>query len=712
MSDVDLLKLIKSMPVVDFKFSNRTQNVIMRNFLPDYNPTLGELAGLSYDTLLSTPQCGKQTIGEIENRLALVGLKLGSDYEEKNIRSREETRSNSPVIVPALFTKLSDINWTVRTENCLKKLYPSFKVLSGSLLSNTRPVLIGDLVAESRYTLLRIPNMGRKSIAEIDKILSENDLYLNMDVPKWNYQLVETYLEENEDNLKKNKKNNALKKFKELFPKGNSITFDDEIRALLIFTGVNSDRNSDMFLRKTGLDGKGGATLEEIGQSYKITRERVRQIVAKDKQKIKDGLLFNLNIYEKISSYIRSITFASTESIETVLKSKGYTRNHFDVRGILEFEDIIDQDSKRFSDYEIDLLPGTNISYLFRGNIRDQLKAIRSKLKKQTSAQGFIRISDLFNFCMEKEIAISQDQLMSFLKETGDVEFLSSKQDACYIKDSRNRLVNAITKCLIAHRPLKAVRVKDGLRRYKRLSQIPTTPELLEFCKSHPNLIVSNNRIDWAIHFDNSNIVSEAESQFLGAFFTPDEVLTFKELQDRLLKSGVNPVTMYLYSAQLPFIESDGRRRFALRGCPGDPFNLDRSSAGFSGSSNLQALKNILEGTTAQGHYWLSFELDDRIIKNGAFIPPQKLKQLLGEPFNIENESGEFYGKVSLINQGATGFKTAFLTNGAEAGDMIILVCDVSLKNITVALGSNEQLEALKSGDQTYSKNSSEMVEL
>jgi len=67
-------------------------------------------------------------------------------------------------------------------------------------------------------------------------------------------------------------------------------------------------RTSDIIGKRFGLDGKEKQTLEEIGQSYGITRERVRQIV-------EEGLL---RIYPKIKEYQKVFRY-----FNDVLKSFG-----------------------------------------------------------------------------------------------------------------------------------------------------------------------------------------------------------------------------------------------------------------------------------------------------------------------------------------------------------------------------------------------------
>ena len=73
-------------------------------------------------------------------------------------------------INPILFKLVDDLELTVRAANCLK---------SENIL------YIGDLVQRPESELLRTPNLGRKSLAEIKSILSEQGLTLGMHVENW-----------------------------------------------------------------------------------------------------------------------------------------------------------------------------------------------------------------------------------------------------------------------------------------------------------------------------------------------------------------------------------------------------------------------------------------------------------------------------------------------------------------------------------------------
>ncbi len=87
----------------------------------------------------------------------------------------EETKEE-PVIIqepefaPILLKPLDELELTVRSANCLKAEQIHY---------------IGDLVQKSEIDLLRTPNLGKKSLAEIKAVLADRDLELGQDIENW-----------------------------------------------------------------------------------------------------------------------------------------------------------------------------------------------------------------------------------------------------------------------------------------------------------------------------------------------------------------------------------------------------------------------------------------------------------------------------------------------------------------------------------------------
>lgn len=84
---------------------------------------------------------------------------------------------SSQTLNPLLYQNIDALMLTVRATNCLK---------------SEKIHLVGDLVQKTEFDLLRTPNLGRKSLAEIKTVLQTNGLSLGMNIDGWLDQLPHT----------------------------------------------------------------------------------------------------------------------------------------------------------------------------------------------------------------------------------------------------------------------------------------------------------------------------------------------------------------------------------------------------------------------------------------------------------------------------------------------------------------------------------------
>lgn len=82
----------------------------------------------------------------------------------------QQSEVQAVTVNPKLYEKVDTLELTVRAANCLKS-------------ENIR--YIGDLVTRSESVLLRTPNLGRKSLAEIKNMLADHDLSLGLNIEGW-----------------------------------------------------------------------------------------------------------------------------------------------------------------------------------------------------------------------------------------------------------------------------------------------------------------------------------------------------------------------------------------------------------------------------------------------------------------------------------------------------------------------------------------------
>lgn len=94
-------------------------------------------------------------------------LSVFVDFEANE---QTQTSAGSSQVDPFLLKPIDDLDLTVRSTNCLKAENIHF---------------VGDLVQRSETELMKTPNLGKKSLTEINDVLSGHGLELGMSLDNW-----------------------------------------------------------------------------------------------------------------------------------------------------------------------------------------------------------------------------------------------------------------------------------------------------------------------------------------------------------------------------------------------------------------------------------------------------------------------------------------------------------------------------------------------
>jgi hypothetical protein len=125
--------------------------------------TLGDLIDYQKSDLMKIRGLGSKALNEIEDYLAIFGLQLGLgkklSEEEKDIYGTDKA--------PLRITNLTSINLSLRTIKCL---------------NDAKIFILGDLMAYSKSDLLKLRNIGKKTVEEIETILASKGLEFGMDI--------------------------------------------------------------------------------------------------------------------------------------------------------------------------------------------------------------------------------------------------------------------------------------------------------------------------------------------------------------------------------------------------------------------------------------------------------------------------------------------------------------------------------------------------
>ncbi|WP_320205100.1 DNA-directed RNA polymerase subunit alpha C-terminal domain-containing protein, partial [Staphylococcus aureus] len=103
-------------------------------------------------------------------RAAMILQDQLSSFVELDVTKQVEPARKEAEVDPILLRPIDDLDLTVRSMNCLKA-------------ENIR--FVGDLLQRAETDLLKTPNLGKKSLAEIKAVLATHGLAMGTPLENW-----------------------------------------------------------------------------------------------------------------------------------------------------------------------------------------------------------------------------------------------------------------------------------------------------------------------------------------------------------------------------------------------------------------------------------------------------------------------------------------------------------------------------------------------
>src|ERR1700680_1710561 len=113
------------------------------------------------------------------------------------------------------------------------------------------------------------------------------------------------------------------------------LTLERELRDLF-----GTGRNARIAARYYGFDGRGGGTLQTVGNEIGVTRERIRQIVTAASERLNTGGLV-LPMLDRTIAFVVDRMPAVAEEIEAELRFQRLTSGLFRLEGVINAAELL-----------------------------------------------------------------------------------------------------------------------------------------------------------------------------------------------------------------------------------------------------------------------------------------------------------------------------------------------------------------------------------
>ena len=562
-----------------------------------------------------------------------------------------------------LVVRIDDLDLSVRTKRALGSYGYEY---------------IGDVVCLTEPQLLRLPNFGRRSLKELRETLKHLGLQMGGSIRGWNHKTADELRRELEDEIRES----WTIDFQPQCGSGQQ-TLEDELIA--IAKVVASKRNVEIITKIWGWSGNGRRTLESVSQEYGITRERVRQIVAKAERKLTKLPLSCPKLKEALT-YLVAQAPACEDMLADGLTSAGITAAPFKVDGILSAAKILNADC-HVVQAKVKKIP---LLILKNSRVVNKILPFLRLVRRLSQANGCVNSDDLMDR-LEVEGDRGRRCFSEIVNLYADFEWLDQEKkwlwDVSSAERGRNRIINVIRKIFSVTPSLHITELRQGLGRCHRIAFAPPSRVLLEICRRLDFLEVNGNQVSTISGRRLPSTLVGIESTLIKAF-QGKSILSREALETNALALGMNRSSFYVLIGYSPIVARLDKGVYTTIGADIPPGAVEATKPSFKRKRVV-----VDFGWNASMYLWIAYRLSKSVLRGCQVGVPTSAKEFLQGEWPMET-TGQ--GKVAVISINGTivsGLHTLLERRGAECGDTIILVFDTKDHLFRMELGSDELVE-------------------
>lgn len=456
------------------------------------------------------------------------------------------------------------------------------------------------------------------------------------------------------------------------------LPLENELLELLAFEP--NARNRDFTVRLMGWDGKGGQTLEAIGQNSGMTRERIRQISQNQIDRIKNKSPY-LPVLDRALEVILAHSPCLVTDLENIFLKERLSKVSFKLQGVIYAAEAVGRK------YPFIVENGDGQSYVISREAHGITKQILQLARKAISHWGVTTIEDVaaeVSGVIGKPISsefvaavVSAQPSFAWLDETSGWFWFNST--------ARNALLNQIEKILCVCERIHVTELRSGVsRNHRREGFAPPQRVLLALCEQAGTYKVEGNLI-WADPpLNHLEILAETEKTFVSVFRKIGPLVGVHKLEDECMRQGMNHASFWMSLTNSPIISRFARCVYGLRGTEVSPGQAE------SVTVQLRKTRVLSDfGWTKDGKIFLSYKLSSGTLANGIVSVPTGMKKHLSGAYDIHVADGVPIGRLVIKDSQAWGLGPLFRRRGGDPGDSLRIVFDLKSKVAVAELGQS-----------------------
>ena len=332
---------------------------------------------------------------------------------------------------------------------------------------------------------------------------------------------------------------------------------------------LGTGRNARIAARYYGFDGRGGGSLQAVGDELGLTRERVRQIVTAASEWLRTGLPVSPAL-DRTIAFVADRMPGTAKEIEAELHSQRLTSGLFRLEGVVKAAELLG----RRLPFSITEVKGKRLVHAPDIPSVDTIVRIARRV---ISRWGMATLSNVIAEARKVDSGVRDRKLViSALTCLRGFRWLDQSRGWFWLLDDRNNpVLNRMRKILSVANPIDISELRAGVVRDRCMKGFsPPKRVLLEFCRQAPGLRVNDETVKAEPAVDPDDVLTPTERDIVHMLSEHGGTEAASELKSACLRMGVNRITFYRWLLYSPIISRYAGGEYGLIG------SVERSGRG------------------------------------------------------------------------------------------------------------------------------------
>ena len=447
-----------------------------------------------------------------------------------------------------------------------------------------------------------------------------------------------------------------------------------------IVRSISKDAHAKIIVRFWGWDGRGGTTLQQVGDEYGLSRERVRQITDRAKEQLEARGLIFAPAAARALDITQGIVPATTATVIAALAGEGVVPLDSDLAFLANLGGFLGRPTA----FRLDRGYGTFVSTRAGEELVDKVHRQASRLAKGHGAACVEDVCDALR--AEGTSPPGSEGVSRLLRMRADLVWLDDEHWwFCKRQMEGNVLLKRVHKVVAVAGRVRVGELRGGVTRdyYLKLKgSVPSRAILLRLCGHDPTIEVQDEIVAERHGAALEGDLSPPERIFWRVLLESGPVMARPQLERGCLTAGLSRSSFLSTLTYSPILIRYAPQVYGLRGVaipPGAIESLELPRVIRKGRLLLDS------GWAGEGRVRLVYKLSEGSVSNGIVTIPASFTRFLQGDYRLMR-LGHPVGILRCRGSQGWGLGPLFRRMSAEAGDSLTLEVDLQTSEAQVSV--------------------------